>query len=159
MTLNQFLHGWILRLVLVVLISLTASKATASDWHLGILTNSYHPLSDTFNCNGVETDYNETNPGIFVRYKYLLVGRFENSMSGCDGAKWSNLLGVEADLGATGPIHWSVTAALTDGYPEFENPVDDFGEYKVWGSINARVGILKINYSYLAIAFGLEFPL
>jgi len=154
--------GIILGIGFWALIFVGISQCSASDdWRVGVFTNSLHPFDDTFNCNGGETDYNETNPGIFVRYKYLLVGRYENSMSGCDGAKWSNLLGVEADLGKTGPIHWSAIAALADGYPVFENPVNnhDFGQYKIWGSINARVGIFKLYYGYQAVGFGLEFGL
>jgi hypothetical protein len=91
------------------------------------------------------------------RYKYLILARFENSYTGCWlDIKYSNMVGVEAPLGTTGPIEWSATAAIADGYPEFES---DFGEYRAWGSVNAQIGLFKMHYGYNVIAFGLEWDI
>jgi hypothetical protein len=161
MTTTQFVHACILRLVIICLVwaALAFFTVNAGDWSFGLTTHSYHPHKRTFECDGVQNAYNETNPGIFVRYKYLLAGRYENSMSGCKGAKWSSFIGIEKDLGNTGPVIWSVTAAIADGYPEFRFPNEryDLGEYKVGGSVNARVGFFKIYYGYKVVVMAVEF--
>jgi len=99
------------------------TQAKAGDWSVGVLLGSNHPYSDGTRCDGVHRDYVEDNLGVFVRYKYLLVGRYENSYGNCNGFDYSNLLGVEAPLGQLGPVEFSVMAAIADGYPEFDSAI------------------------------------
>lgn len=142
-------------LLAVLILTCIWTQAKASDLSMGVLLGSNHPYSDGARCDGVLRDYVEDNLGAFVRYKYLLVGRYENSYGNCDGTKYSNWLGFEAPLGQLGPVVFSVTAAIADGYPE-PNFVDG---YLPWGSINGKIGPFKVFYSYKVIAFGMEINL
>ena len=154
-------------IVLIFLAEAFLSHAEAAgDFSVGVLLGSHHVASDGFVCDGARRDFNETNPGVYLRYKNLFVGRYENSYSGCAGVwkssglymapKYSTVIGAEADLGELGPVEFSVTGALADGYPD---DGDAFGEYRPWASINAKVGIFKVFYSYKVVAFGLQVDL
>lgn len=132
------------------------AKGEEGDWSATILLGSHH-TSDNYTCNGQDRDYNESNPGLLIGYKWFFVGRFENSHSGCDDYKYSNVVGAEAPLGQLGFVQFSVTAGIADGYPEDYDSGSSrgFGEYMPWASINGRVGPVKIFYGYKVIALGL----
>ena len=152
-------YGIIGGLICWIIIIFGISQCEASeDFSVGLLLSSIHPLKDDYDCFGTQRDLNEENEGIMFRYKYLIVARYENSFAGCAGTRFSNLIGVEAPLGDTGPVKWSVTAALADGYTDFGG---GFGKTKTrpWASINAQIGLFKVHYAYEAIGFGLEWDL
>ena len=134
-----------------ILLLLLCSPVSAQ-FSIGTLLGSNHPGDDGFECFGVARDYNETQMGVFVQYRGWLVGRYENSYSGCDGLEYSNLIGYESTIGRLGSVEFSATAALVDGYP-----VDpEFGEYRAWATINARWKIFKVYYGYKVVGYGLE---
>lgn len=143
--------------LLFIIWYLTAPAVKAADrpdWSVAVTLASYHHPGRTFECNGLERDWNEDNPGLFVRYKNLVVGRYENSQSGCNSIKHSTVIGVEPYLGRKWGIDWSVTAAVADGYGR-SGSTDNDG-YKGWASLNARVGPIKVWYSYYVTAIGLQ---
>jgi hypothetical protein len=141
-------------IVFLAIILFTIHEARAGDWNATVLLASSHPFSDTFECNGVDRDYNESNPGLIIGYKNFILGRYENSESGCGDIEYSNLIGADANLGELGPVQFSVTAGLSDGY---QDEGGSFGEYKAWASVNAQLGPVKIYYGYRVIALGLTF--
>ena len=67
---------------LVIVLVMPFGRAEAGDWSLMVMTNSWHRAGG-HTCNGVEQDFNEDNRGLIVRYKNLIVGRYENSYSNC----------------------------------------------------------------------------
>lgn len=146
--------GLALALLLWLLIFMVWDESGAGDWSVQIPITSWHK-SDGFECNGVQRNYNDSNLGLIVGYKWLRVGRYENSYSGCaDEIKYSNLLALEAPLGEWQSIKFSFTGGLADGYRE-DNP-DGFGEYRPFASVNAQWGVLKVMYGYEVAGAGLQ---
>lgn len=137
--------------LIVILVSLF-KPAQAGDWAATALVSSWHD-SGGFTCRGVERDWNERNPGLLVRYKILLVGRYENSHADCAGVSYSNVFGLELPIGRVGPFDLTATTAVADGYLD-EN--SNWGEYRPWASVNIRMGVFKVMYAYKVAAFGLH---
>lgn len=139
-----------LALCAALLLWFFSGKAEASDWRVGVLAASAHMHSTTYTCNGIETKWNENNPGFYVGYKNLVIGRYENSISGCNDYKYSNLLAFEESVGKVGPLEASFTLGVADGY-------DTANGYRPWASINGKVGPLKLYYAFEVAAFALEY--
>lgn len=142
---------------LLVLLACLASDAAASDLKLGLMFASQH-IDDGFTCDGIERDFEETNPGIYVIYHGFMVGRYENSYSGCQDLEYSNMIGYQFELGSYRDLEFSVTAALTDGYNDFE---DGWDEYRAWASINMKWNLFgrvgpKMFYAYNVAAYSIE---
>lgn len=145
--------------ILLVLLALIVTPAAQAEEHfsVGTLSSSYHIKERTFDCDGVDRQWNEDNNGVYVQYKGFIYGRYENSYSGCNGLKYSNLIGYEFELGEWWEVEFSGTAALADGYPGKDQNIDhEMGEYRVSATINAKWKFLKIYYGYAVIAAGLE---
>ena len=145
-------------MLLWLLMLLYYADADADDnFSITVLVASHHPFSDTADCSdGSEVDYNETNPGLLFRYDQVIWGFYRNSAAGCDRSEYSALLGTEFDIGHKWGVAWSGTAAIAGGYPDLGGWGD---EYRVWASLNARVGYAKVFYAYRVIGFGLEFDI
>lgn len=139
-------------LVIIGIIALFSPVSGVSgDLSVGLFLGSHHK-QDAFWCGEARRLYNEDNPGLYIVFPNgLVIGRYENSESGCDGAKYSTLLGYETRLND----YWSVTAGIADGYTDD----NDFNGYLPLASINLEVGIFKIWYGYTVAGFGLEFDL
>jgi len=147
---------------LILILILLFGEAEAGDLKLGLMLSSDH-LDQTYNCaDGYEREerINETNPGLYVIYKNVLLGRYENSYSGC-GVKYSNLLGYQYELGSYRNLEFSVTAALADGYRDLD---DTRGEYRGWASISMKWNLFgktgpRMFYSYYVAAYAIEVEL
>lgn len=147
--------GIALALLFWLLIFMVWDEARAGDWSIQIPLTSWH-MSDGYECFGDPRDYNDSNLGLIVGYKWLRVGRYENSYSGCiDSVKYSNLIALEAPIGEWKSVKFSFTGGITDGYPG--ERVDGWGEYSPVASINAQWKILKFMYAYEIASFGLQF--
>jgi hypothetical protein len=144
---------------LIFILVLLFGPVKAGDLKLGLMLASDH-RDQTYGCeDGYEREerINETNPGLYVIYKGVLLGRYENSYSGC-GVKYSNLLGYQYELGSYRNLEFSVTAALADGYRDLD---DARGEYRGWASINMKWNLFgkagpKMFYAYYVSAYALE---
>lgn len=131
--------------------------AQASDWKVGLLLASDH-MDDGYTCDGERRSLNEDNRGLYVVYKGFMVGRFENSYSGCRDLKYSNMLAYEYMLGSHKALDFSITAGIADGYQDFE---DGFEEYRAWASVNMKWNLFrntgpKMFYAYRVAAYSLE---
>jgi hypothetical protein len=141
---------------LIVILVTLFGEAEAGDLKLGLMLASDH-LDGTYDCDGEDRSVNESNPGLYAIYKGVLVGRYENSHSGC-GVKYSNLVGYQFELGRYRNLEFSVTAAVADGYRDFD---DDKGQYRSWASINMKWNLFgkggpKMFYAYYVAAYSLE---
>lgn len=134
-------------LVIIGLIALFSPvSAISGELSVGLLLYSHHHNEDTFKCGEAQLLLNEDNSGLYIVFPNgLMLGRYENSVSGCKGAKYSTLLGYETRLND----YWSVTAGIANGY------VNATG-YVPWATVNLEVGIFKIWYGYTVTGLGLE---
>ena len=129
------------------------NKCSANEWSIGYMAASWHKSSD-YKCFNERRNYNEIQNGLYVKYKALTLGRYENSKSGCAGAKYSNFIGLEAPLWSVGQVDFSVMGAIADGYPNDDD--SDFGEYQPAASLNAQWEIFKVFYGYKVAAISLQ---
>ena len=127
-------------------------QVRAGDWSVGYMAASWH-MEDDYRCEDERRDFNESNNGLYIKYKALIIGRYDNSQSGCDGAKYSNFVGLEAPLWSVGPVDFSIMGAIADGDPD---DGDGFGEHKPVATLNAQWSVVKIFYGVKVAAIGLQ---
>ena len=147
---------WTLLGIIAFVLFLVSLFQEAEGAELEILLGSHHVFEDDFRCNGERRDFNETNPGAILHYNGLLVGRYRNSQADCDGLDYSNLLGFEFDLGEAGPVQFTASGGIADGY---EDDDDGWGEYRAFASVNGRWRFVKVRYGYKVVAFSLVFDI
>lgn len=143
------------RLILAILAGLVLvlfSISAQADFKIGAILASDH-LSSDFVCQGEDRKYNETHNGLYVGYKGFFIGRYENSVSGCEGRKYSNLAGYERDFYKWQGVSFSYAVGAADGYLENEST----GEYRAFASLNARYSVFKVWYGVNVLAGGLEY--
>lgn len=121
-------------LALVVIVTALFGTARAADIGAGIIFGSYH-WEAGYECDGQDRSFNEDNTGLYLRYKYLTLGRYENSYSGCRDYRYSNMVGLEARVGSWRGLQFSLAGAVADGYPEDQAAS---GEYQAWVSFNMK---------------------
>lgn len=138
----------------VLLLILTFAVFDAKAEAVGLMIGSYHPFSDGFRCLGEDVDYNESNPGFYIRSHGVLFGAYTNSHDNCSEADTSYMLGYEHQLGRAWAINWSVAGMIASGYTDFD---DGWGEYRAGASLNAKAGPVKLWYGYRVIALSIEY--
>ena len=137
-------------LMVALILIIIWNNVEASDFKIGLFSRSHHHNQNTFDCLGIDKELNENNPGLYVIYHGVMIGRYENSHSGCGDSKYSNLIGYETELNE----YFSITAGIADGY------INDDGEsdrYMPFASINGKLGPFKVWYGYTVTAISLEY--